>query len=150
MHGRILRYDTLGANGSFSLRYCDYGHNGGLCAAVPGPSFIINTVKGPLSIAAHRVLQPGWHHIAGVYNGRTIKLFIDGLLVGERAGSGVIHTNDVDVAIGRIQDGVGCLHGVIDQVMISSTARNDDWIKTSYRNLVSPSSFIRVGQEETM
>ena len=42
-HGKILRYDTLGTNGAFSLRYCDYGHNGGLCAAVPGPSFLVNT-----------------------------------------------------------------------------------------------------------
>jgi beta-galactosidase len=96
------------------------------------------------------VLQPGWHHIAGVYNGRTIKLFIDGLLVGERSGSGAIQTNDVDVAIGRIQDGVGRFQGVIDQVRISALARDDDWIKTSYRNLISPSSFIRVGEEEAV
>ena len=58
-HGRVLRYDTAGCNASFSLRYGDYGHNGGLCAAVPGPSFLVNTTKGPRSIAAHQALTPG-------------------------------------------------------------------------------------------
>ena len=33
--------------------------------------------------AAHRTLAPGWHHLVGVYNGRTIKLFIDGMLVAK-------------------------------------------------------------------
>ena len=58
-HGRVLRYDTLGADGAFSLRYGDVGHNGGLCAAVPGPSFIVNTTGGAVSIAAHQTLAPG-------------------------------------------------------------------------------------------
>ena len=42
-HGRMMRVDTLGRYGAFSLRFCVYGHNGGLCAAVPGPSFLVNT-----------------------------------------------------------------------------------------------------------
>ncbi len=147
-HGRILRYDTLGNNGSFSLRYCDCGHNGGLCAAVPGPSFMVNTTTGPLSIAAHQVLTPGWHHLAGVYNGRSIKLFVDGALVGERAGSGPIQENDVDISIGRIAGGAARFRGVIHEIRIAAAARSDAWIKTEYRNLVNPTGFIRVGPEE--
>ena len=58
-HGRVLRCDALGTGGTFSLRYGDYGHNGGLCAAVPGPSFVVNTAQGARSIAAHRSLAPG-------------------------------------------------------------------------------------------
>ena len=150
IHGNVLRYDTVGENGSFSLRYCDYGHNGGLCAAVPGPSFIINTVKGPLSIAAHEVLVPGWHHVAGVYNGDTIKLFIDGILVAERSGSGLIQTNNVSVVIGRLHENAASFRGIIDEVRISDTARNDDRIKTEYLNLVNPAGFIRVGKEEVV
>ena len=68
-HGRVQRYDTLGADGAFSLRYGDVGHNGGLCAAVPGPSFTVNTTGGAVSIAAHQTLAPGVHHLAGVYDG---------------------------------------------------------------------------------
>jgi hypothetical protein len=149
-HGRVLRYDTVGANGSFSLRYCDYGHNGGLCAAVPGPSFMVNTVKGPVSTAAHEALAPGWHHLAGVYNGRAIKLFADGVLVGERSGSGALQTNNVTVTIGRLSGGAPRFRGIVDEVRVSNKARSDDWIKTEYQNLVDPSAFIRVGEEEVV
>ncbi len=150
MHGRILRYDTLGENGSFSLRYCDYGHNGGLCAAVMGPAFVINTVNGALSIAAHRSLRPGWHHLAGVYNGQTIKLFVDGALVGERSGSGAIQANSAGVLIGHISKAAARFRGAIDEVRISDVARGDDWIKTAYQNLVNPSGFVRAEEEETV
>ena len=45
-NGRVLRYDTVGEDGAFTLRYCDVGHNGGLTAALPGARFLINTVNG--------------------------------------------------------------------------------------------------------
>ena len=147
VHARVLRYDTIGENGSFSLRYCDYGHNGGLCGAVPGPSFIVNTQKGPLSVSAHQVLSPGWHHISGVYNGRAMKLFIDGVLVAERSGAGSIQENEVQVEIGRIQEGAARFQGVMEEARISNIARNDDWIRTEYRNLVDPEGFIHLGEE---
>ena len=149
-HGRILRYDTLGENGSFSLRYCDCGHNGGLCAAVPGPSFIVNTTTGPLSIAAHQVLTPGWHHLAGVYSGKSIKLFVDGVLVGERSGSGPIQASAAAVSIGRIAGGAAHFKGVIHELRIAAVARSDDWIKTEYRNLANPAGYIRVGAAEQL
>ena len=147
--GNVMRADTLpDGTGSFSLRYCDYGHNGGLNAALTGPSFIVNTVKGAVSIFANRALVPGWHHLTGVYNGNTIKLFVDGILVNERSGSGTIQNNTVDIEIGRIQKGSARFTGRIDEVRISNTARNDNWIKTEYQNLSNPSDFIRVGKEE--
>ena len=102
MPGCILRYDTVGDDAAFSLRYSDYGHNGGLCAAVPGPSFIINTGAGPFSVAAHRPMAPGWHHLAGVYDGARISLFVDGLRVAERAARGMLLGSNVDLSVGRI------------------------------------------------
>ena len=129
IHGTVLRYDTLGTQGSFSLRYCDYGHNGGLNAAVPGPSFLINTNRGVLSVATHRPLQPGCHHLAGVYDGKTIKLFIDGELAAHRTGSGQIQANDEPVTIGQIHGGLGYFRGLIENVQISSVARRDEWFK---------------------
>lgn len=146
--GTVLRYDTVGAQGSFSLRYGDYGHNGSLGAAVPGPSFIVNTTKGPLGVAAHQVLLPGWHQLAGVYDGRRIKLFVDGALVSERAGSGAIQANEVSVTIGRLVNGTTRFWGRIENVRISQVARSDEWIKAEYQNLVAPARFLRAGEEE--
>lgn len=147
IHGNVLRYDTVGDNGSFILKYCSYGHNGGLTAAVPGPEFIVNTVNGPVSIASHDVLLPGWHHVAGVYNGDTVKLFVDGVLVAERPGSGALQTNDIPVKIGRLGQGFARFRGLIDEVRVSNTARSDNWIKTEYNNLSRPAGFIHAGEE---
>ncbi len=121
MSGRILRYDTL-KGGSFSLRYCDYGHNGGLCAAVPGPSFIINTSDGPFSVSAHRLLDPGWHHLAGTYDGRRIRLYIDGSLMAERAARGSFQANSADLAIGHIDGGSATFRGQIREVNVDGVA----------------------------
>ncbi len=147
-HGKVLRYDTLGANGSFSLRYCDYGHNGGLCAAVPGPSFLINTAHGVRSVAAHQALTPGWHHLAGVYNGRSLKLLVDGRVVAERTCSGVMQDNEVAVSVGRLASGTAQFHGQVGEVRVAQMARDDDWLKTAYQNLVNPGGFVRLGEEE--
>jgi len=147
-HGRVLRYDTVGENASFSLRHADCGHNGGLCAALPGPRFIVNTGHGAISVAANRILEPGVHHVAGVYDGRRIGLFIDGELANEREASGAIQTNGVPIVVGRIADGTGVFKGKIRHARISDTARSAAWIATEYRNLSAPSAFCRVGEEE--
>ena len=124
VHGTILRCDTLGTQGSFSLRWCDYGHNGGLNAAVPGPSFLVNTEGGVLSVAAHRRIAAGRHHLQGIYDGKTVKLCIDGELVAKRTGSGRIQSNDLPIAVGRIQDGLGVFRGTIEDVKVSNAVED--------------------------
>jgi hypothetical protein len=123
IHGTILRYDTLGQNGSFSLRYCDYGHNGGLNAAVPGPSFLVNTTSGVRSVAAHKVLSPGRHRLTGIYDGKRIQLWIDSQLDVERAASGRIVDSNLPVTVGCIQDGLGQFRGVIETVEVLATVK---------------------------
>lgn len=146
--GTVLRYDTVGTQGAFSLKYGDYGHNGALCAAILGPGFIVNTTKGPLSVTSHEALRPGWHQVVGVYNGKAIKLFVDGVLVGERTGSGSIQANEVVVTVGKLLNGATRFSGKIAHVRVLSVARGDDWIKTEYQNLINPSQFVRAGTEE--
>ena len=148
IHGRIARYDTLGLDGTFSLRYCDYGHNGGLCAAVPGPSFLVNTTQGVLSIAAHQALKPGWHHLAGVYDGDSLRLFVDGELVAQREGQGMLQMNEVPIVVGQIENGLGRFRGVIENVRVSTVARSETWIRTACRNFAAGGSFCRVEREE--
>ena len=137
MHGRILRCDTLGTHGSFSLRYCDCGQNGGLCAAVAGPSFLVNTQKGVLNATAYKVLEPGWHHLVGVYDGQMIRLYIDGEVAAEQSGSGALVQSDVPVEIGRIQDGAGQFNGEIGAVEIRRVARDAEWVAARYLALRS-------------
>lgn len=122
-HGRVLRYDTADGRGCFRLMACDLGHNGGLCAALPGPSFMVNTTRGPISIAAHRPLSAGRHHLAGVYDGETLSLYIDGELAASRAAYRqelVQHATPVQIA-----------PGVDGEVM--TEARDAQWVRAQFR-----------------
>ena len=147
-HGKVLRYDTLDPDASFILKYMDCGHNGGLCAALPGPSFSVNTAEGLRSVWANRNPGPGWHHLAGVYDGERLTLFIDGVPVNRSECTGSIRTGPQDVVLGRIPDGAGQFDGLISEVRISSIARSEDWVRTTHCNLDAPGEFVRVGEEE--
>ena len=121
-HGRALRCDTLGRGGAFSLRYGDYGHNGGLCAAVPGPSFLINTEQGVRSVAAYRRLEPGAHHLAGIYDGRSLSLYVDGELAARRAASGRLVECDAEVTVGSLSGGSARFEGTVERARITPAA----------------------------
>jgi hypothetical protein len=140
-HGAVLRYDTVGTGASFSLRYSDCGHNGGLGAALPGPRFLVATRGGVISVAANRPMPPGRHHLAGVYDGRSIKFYIDGRLVNEQEASGEIQAGDGEITIGSLAGGGAAFTGTIGEVRVSATARNADWLATQYVNQQSPGAF---------
>ena len=130
-HGIVLRCDTLGECGTFSLRYGDLGHNGGLNAGAPGPSFLVNTDSGALSVALHRSLAPGRHHMAGVYDGRSLALYVDGELAARREGTGrLVSRADTGlaavppVAIGRIDRGQGFFDGEVLRARVWRVARD--------------------------
>ena len=128
-HGRVLRYDTLGADGAFSLRFCDFGHNGGLNAALLGPSFVVNTDGGPVSVAAHRPLDAGDHHLAGIYDGHHIRLYVDGILAAERAAAGrPIQQTDVPVDIGHLASGSARFTGSISEIYLAAQAHSAEWV----------------------
>ena len=128
-HGIVLRCDTVGNNGAFSLRYSDTGHNGGLNAALPGPTFIINTDRGPRTVAAHRALPPGSHHIAGTYDRRVLKLFIDGERVAQRPADGQIVSCGAPVTVGSVQNGCGRFRGRVLAASVLGSAYTDTEIK---------------------
>ena len=119
-----------------------------IAAALPGPTFLVNTERGALNSRASCSLSPGWHHLVGIYDGHHISLVIDGILCGQRSGGGRLHTCDADVVIGRIQDGLGYFGGHILEVRISSLARSLDWLRTEHRNLSENARYTRVGEEE--
>ena len=68
-----------------------------------------------------------WHHVAGVYDGSEVRLYIDGRLVANKAGSGKRTTNDLPLMIGadvnRSGEPTSHFKGMIDEVRVSSSAR---------------------------
>lgn len=69
-----------------------------------------------------------WHHLAGVYDGKTVKLFIDGKAVAQVKHTGAIDNTPFAVGIGRNTQLVGqehdgrLCHAVVDRVRIYNKA----------------------------
>ncbi len=68
-----------------------------------------------------------WHHMAGVYDGSTVRLYIDGELAGTVNGAGNRTRNTLPMIIGGDVNGggnaVSLFEGQIDSVRLSSSAR---------------------------
>lgn len=75
-----------------------------------------------------------WHHVACVYDGVSRKTYMDGVLVGERATTGLVHVGTTDLSIGaHLRSNAGPIiapfQGRIDEVRIWSTARTPTEIR---------------------
>jgi len=134
-HGQVLRYDTTAPGSAFALKYMDCGHNGGLCGGLPGPSFAVNTPTGIASARANRNPGKGWHHLVGTYDGKELRLYVDGELVGRSPGKGPIETSADIAVVGRLAEGGGRFPGSLEGVRIAAAVRSEEWVRTAYAEL---------------
>ena len=77
--------------------------------------------------AGRPLLEPSrWHHVAGVFDGREVRLYVDGELVAAQEGSGPRKTNGLPLYVGADVDGgaapTSFFKGRLDGVRISSRA----------------------------
>ena len=79
-----------------------------------------------------------WHHVAGVYDGRRVRLFVDGELAAEVERSGRRLPNGLPLVIGADVDGSGRavshFEGMIDGVRLSKSARYGGAFEPSHRH----------------
>jgi len=76
-----------------------------------------------------KVIADGkWHHIAEVYDGKSIKLYIDGTLDGQAEPSGKLPTNDLPMWIGARPGGVAA-KGIIDELRFYDRALSEQEVK---------------------
>jgi hypothetical protein len=74
------------------------------------------------------MLKPGrWYHLAGVFDGQEVRMYVDGKLVGRAPGSGVRRQRSLPLIIGADVDGlerpVSFTPGLVDEIRISKGAR---------------------------
>lgn len=67
-----------------------------------------------------------WHHLAGVFDGEEVRIYVDGKLEGRAAGKGSRTTNKLPLYIGADTDGEGravsFFNGRVDGVQVSARA----------------------------
>ncbi len=68
-----------------------------------------------------------WHHVAGVFDGREVRFYLDGVLVARDEGQGARRRNGLPLMIGADVDnrseGTSFFDGQIDTVRLSTVAR---------------------------
>ena len=80
----------------------------------------------------HEMDEKKWHHVAGSYDGETMKVYIDGKVIGkEKKKFNFVGDNDADVRIGCLKDKphVTFVNGSIDEAAVWRRALSDDEIK---------------------
>lgn len=88
-----------------------------------------------------------WHYVSVVATGSSIMLYVDTVMEGSAAWDGTSSsTNPFYIGDNRL--GTDYFFGTIDEVRLSTIARDLDWITTCYQNQNDPVSFINVGPEE--
>ncbi len=94
-----------------------------------------------------------WHHIAFTRVGSNNKLYIDGVQCTSSCTSttapltGTPNTIYMSTYNGATNGTGEPYTGKLDEVRISNVGRSADWLKTSYNNQSSPSTFYTVGAE---
>lgn len=132
---RAARTSSLGGNilsmgDSYNLRLTPAGSC--LFTLFNGETVQVETPKGL------DLLDSAWHHLAGVYDGAGLALYVDGRLAARAAAKGSIDyrfwPGFVMGRHGNRKPGYDFLGG-IDQVEVSGeTARSADWIRLAYEN----------------
>ncbi len=82
------------------------------------------------SITSNQYVRAGvWYHIAGVYDGSKMKLYINGVLDNTVAASGTIYTSTDALIMGReYYTGANLLKGQVDEVRVWNVARDSNQI----------------------
>jgi len=92
-------YQTIIAKGDDSWRLARSGDNNWLEFAATGVSGGTDPVWGNV-IGRTNVDDGQWHHVAGVYDGSKVYLYIDGILDNREDASGAINNSSYNVYIG--------------------------------------------------
>ncbi len=100
----------------------------GLFVSDGTPEFIVHLdgsykiIKGPKGV----LVTTHWHHLAGVYDGRELRLYMNGMLIGRTPASGGRTLNDLPFLIGADVDSAGkpvsFATGRVDSVRLTQAA----------------------------
>lgn len=96
--------------------------------------------------SASQVIDSSWRHVAVTQVGTDYVIYFDGASIGSGT-TNVVNTTSQSNQIGAFSSS-DHFEGVMDEVRISSTARDADWVGTEFTNQDDPTTFYSVGDEQ--
>ncbi|HKR13834.1 MAG TPA: LamG-like jellyroll fold domain-containing protein [Pyrinomonadaceae bacterium] len=115
--GIVERYDDEGGtDGGYALRL----HSNGKLAfyTLRDRDYHYDFVQGSTTISTGV-----WHHVAGVFDGGQLRVYVDGVLDGTKASTFAPFTGTTDLLIGaKSPDASGKFQGLIDEVRLTAGA----------------------------
>jgi hypothetical protein len=111
----------------------------GLLAENGVVSFLVLLNDRYVSVADQKPLPLNeWSHVAGVYDGQSVALFINGVLAGRTPATGIRQRNDLPLYLGADPDQQGAptraLAGWVDEVRLSTGARYQETFTPARRH----------------
>lgn len=99
-----------------------------------------NDVYGINSNISGGISLNKWYHLAMTYDNKTMKLYLDGVLVGSKFINKTRIAGTYPLAIGKRQDNYLFTNIIIDEVRIWNIARTQSQIRTAMNTSILPSS----------
>lgn len=94
-----------------------------------------------------------WFHLSVTFDNGNVVLYLNGDEIGNASGWPAISSYFPSLGLGNDVNGTeGGLYPMtqvmLDEIRVSTTARSDDWISTSFTNQNNPGSFSSIGTEQ--
>jgi beta-galactosidase len=127
---------VLAAKGNDTWRLERHDNAGTIEFIVTGPETTgMNRSKTPVAISKRTVDDGRWHHVAGLYDGKRVALYLDGQLEHSVDASGSIAQNTEPVLLGENSGSRGrSFNGWLDDVRLYGHALTADEIRALYSN----------------
>ncbi len=84
-----------------------------------------------------RIVNTDWHHLVATYDGQTIKIYVDAVLLVSKNTSGNLKSSTSPVYIGS-ENPINYFDGSVDEVAVYSKALSQDEISLLYANTPDP------------
>ncbi len=122
-----VQYLVMDKTHDFSTDFAGWVFNGDTASGVLYWGFCDGTNCGSYVETSTNMLDGAFHHVAGTFDGSTLRIYVDGYLEEAKATSSVIATNNRPVHIGAWLGGFPrrYFNGLIDEVQILDSVLTD-------------------------
>lgn len=131
-----FKKDINNAGGAFIMNNVKYylriDKNGRTTFVVYNPTW--NSIDVSWS---NRIIDTDWHNVVATYDGSSMKLYIDTVLLAEKSTSGNIQSSSANILIGS-EPGKNYFLGLIDEVAIYNKVLSLQEITDIYNNTSNP------------